>query len=82
MNFRSSNYLIGHLPNVEASFIHDCYNPFVSLLDQVANDLIVKIFNILPSYPFLLVFLLLLFQNQFYDRIFVITIVNDVCLSI
>jgi len=48
----------------------------VSLLNQVANDLIVKVFNVLPSYPFFLVLLLLLFQNQFCDKIFVITIMS------
>jgi len=41
----------------------------VSLLNQVANDLVV-------NYPFFLVLLLLLFQNQFCDKIFVITIMS------
>lgn len=82
LNFRSFNYLISDLPDVETSFVHNCYNSFMSLLDQVANDLIVKVFNVLPSYPFLLVLFLFLFQNQLCDKIFIIIIASLISLKV
>lgn len=58
--------LIGDFADAEAGVVGDGDDSLVRLLDQIANDLVVEVFNVLPSYSFTQVFLLLLLQHQFY----------------
>ena len=53
-------HLIGDFANVQACLVHDSNKSFVRLLDEVADNLIVEIFYILPGDTFSQVFLLFL----------------------
>jgi hypothetical protein len=41
----------------------------VGLLDQIAYDLVVEIVNVLPVYVLSLILLLLLFENEFDEKL-------------
>ena len=60
---------VGDLPNVETRLVHDRDDPLVRLVDQLADDHVVKVVDVLPLDPLPLVLLLLLLQHQLDEQL-------------
>lgn len=62
-------YLISNFTDIQASFVHDSNDAFVSLLNEFADDLIVKVVDSLPGDSFPLVLFLLAFENELDEQL-------------
>lgn len=70
--------LIGDLSDTQTRFIKNSQHPLVLGLDQVDDDLVVKVVDVLPLDALALVLLLLLLENQFNEQLLqlLVTVVN------